>query len=381
MRHLGAWTLLLGLMAGCAGLPEEPEPVGPIGSNKPLRPILANTCFQCHGPDPGSRKAKLRFDREDGFFGAREDGPTVVKGDPEKSPLYQRIVHADPEEVMPPPKSHKVLKNVEKKILRRWIAEGASWEPHWSFNKPVAAAPPPVRNAAWVRNPIDAFVLARLEAEGLAPAPEADPGVLARRLALDLTGLPPAPEDLGKPLDVLLDQYFASTRYGEHRARYWMDAARYADTHGLHFDNFRDIWPYRDWIIRAFNRNQRFDEFTLDQVAGDLLPNPTHEQKLATGFHRCNLTTNEGGSINEEVLVHYARERVETTSWVWLGLTANCAVCHDHKFDPITQKDFYALSAFFRNTTQGAMDGNIRDTAPVLVLPQTPDEKRWSDIP
>ncbi len=389
MRRIGGWILLLGMLGGCAGLPEEPMPTGPIGFNQHVRPILANACFQCHGPDPGARKAKLRFDREDGFFTPREDGPTVVKGQPDKSPLYQRLVHADPEELMPPPKSHKTLKNVEKKIIRRWIEEGAAWEPHWSLLKPQRPALPEVRQAAWVRNAIDRFVLARLEAEGLAPAPEADRRTLARRLSLDITGLPPEPDLVSAFLadaspdayEKLVARLLESPRYGEHRARYWMDAARYADTHGLHFDNFRDIWPYREWIIRAFNRNQPFDQFTVEQMAGDLLPNPTKEQILATGFHRCALTTNEGGSINEEVLAHYARERVETTSWVWLGLTANCAVCHDHKFDPITMRDFYSLSAFFRNTTQGAMDGNIRDTAPVMVLPQTPDEKRWGEIP
>jgi hypothetical protein len=386
-RPLACVVLAAILAAGSRPAPADPE--DGVRFNRDVRPILANACFQCHGPDPGGRKAKLRFDREEGFFGARDGGPTVVKGNPEKSPFYQRIISKDPEEVMPPPKSHKVLKPAEKEILRRWIAQGAPWEPHWSFIKPERPALPVVKNDKWVRNPVDRFILARLEAQGLAPAPEADRRTLVRRLSLDLTGLPPEPDVVEAFLkdaapdayDKLVDRLLDSPRFGEHRARYWMDAARYADTHGLHFDNFRDIWPYRDWIINAFNHNEPFDQFTIEQLAGDLLPNPTQEQIIATGFHRCNITTNEGGTIAEENLANYARDRVETTSWVWLGLTSNCAVCHDHKFDPITTRDFYSMSAYFRNTTQGALDGNVRDTAPVLVLPKTEDEKRYKEIP
>src|SRR6185295_15383913 len=389
MRRISSCTLMMALLfsAGRGGSAADPDDA--IRFNRDIRPILAGACFQCHGPDPGGRKAKLRFDREEGFFGAREGGPTVVKNQPEKSPLYLRIVNKDPEELMPPPKSRKVLKPEEKEKIRKWIAQGAPWEPHWAFIKPERPAPPVAKNAKWTRNPIDNFILARLEAAGLAPAPEADRRTLARRLSLDLTGLPPEPELVegflsdasADAYEKLVDKLLASPRYGEHRTRYWMDAARYADTHGLHFDNFRDIWPYRDWIIASFNRNQPFDQFTIDQLAGDLLPTPTPEQIIATGFHRCNITTNEGGTIAEENLANYARDRVETTSWVWLGLTANCAVCHDHKFDPITTRDFYSMSAYFRNTTQGALDGNIRDTAPVLVLPKPEDEKRYKEVP
>jgi hypothetical protein len=368
---------------------EQGKPEEKLRFNRDVRPILATNCFLCHGPDPASRKAKLRFDREEGFFGPRESGPTIVRGKPEASPLYQHITSKDPDEVMPPPKSKKTLKPQEKEILRRWIAQGAPWEPHWSFVKPERPALPVVRNEAWVRTPIDRFILARLEAAGLQPAPEADRRTLARRLSLDLIGLPPEPAEVEAfaadaapgAVEKFVDRLLASPRYGEHRARYWMDAARYGDTNGLHFDNFREIWPYRDWVIAAFNRNQPFDKFTFDQIAGDLVPEPTKEQIIATGFHRCMMTTNEGGSIAEEVIANYARERVETTSWVFLGLTANCAVCHEHKFDPIPQKDFYSMSAFFRNTTQGAMDGNVKDTAPVMVLPKPEDEARWKAIP
>ena len=221
------------------------------------------------------------------------------------------------------------------------------------------------------------------------PLPEADRRTLARRLALDLTGLPPDPElaetfvadKAPDAYEKFVDQLMALPAYGEHRARYWLDAARYADTHGMHFDNYRDIWPYRDWVINALNRNLPFDQFTIEQIAGDLLPNPTQDQRIATGFHRCNMTTNEGGTIEAENLAGYARDRVETTSWVWLGLTANCAVCHDHKFDPITQRDFYSMSAYFRNTTQGGLDGNIRDTAPVMVMPKAEDAAHFQTLP
>jgi hypothetical protein len=387
MRRLTAGLVLLTL----AGVPAtgDDQATDKIRFNRDVRPILTENCFACHGPDPGSRKGKLRLDREEGFFGQREAGPTVVKGKPDASPLYLRVMSKDPEELMPPKKSHKVLKPEDKERLRRWIAQGAPWEPHWSFIKPERPALPQVKNAPWVRTPIDRFVLARLEALGLAPAPEADRRTLARRLSLDLIGLPPEPSEVEAfvadpapdAYEKLVDRLLASPRYGEHRGRYWLDAARYGDTHGLHFDNYREIWPYRDWVIQAFNRNQPFDQFTTDQIAGDLLPDPKKEQLIATGFHRCAITTNEGGSINEEVLANYARERVETTSWVWLGLTANCCVCHDHKFDPLTMKDFYSMSAFFRNTTQGAMDGNVRDTAPVMILPKPEDEPKWGQLP
>jgi hypothetical protein len=370
----------------------DPAPSGKVEFNRDIRPILADVCFQCHGPDPGSRQADLRIDREEDVF--RKDEPLVVRGKPEMSPLYQRITSTDPEKMMPPPKAHKQLKPEHKELLKRWIAEGASWQSHWAFIAPVRPAPPEVKNTAWVKNPIDRFVLAKLEASGLSPAAEAEADILCRRIYLDVIGLPPTPQqraefvaayrdrkaDQPDPVGVLVDKLMQSPQYGEHRARYWLDAARYGDTHGLHFDNYREMWPYRDWVIQSFNRNQPFDQFTLEQLAGDLLPNPTLEQKVATGFHRCNITTNEGGTIADENLAYYARERVETTSWVWLGLTANCCVCHDHKFDPLTMREFYSLSAFFRNTTQGSHDGNIKDTKPILYLPQASDLPRFKQI-
>ncbi len=352
--------------------------------NRDVRPILGEYCFQCHGPDPLARKEGLRYDREEGFFGKRDNGPTVVKGHPEKSPLYERITSQDPDDLMPPPKSRKKMKPAEIATLKKWIEQGAEWQPHWSFIAPVKAEVP-----AGAKNPLDAFIRERLANAGLVPSPQADKLTLARRVSLDITGLPPSPEtveafvkdEAPEAYEKLVDRLLASPQYGEHRARFWLDAARYADTHGLHIDNYREIWPYRDWVINAFNRNQPFDQFTVEQIAGDLLPQPTKEQLIATGFHRCNVTTAEGGTIPEENLANYARDRVETTSWVWLGLTSNCATCHDHKFDPVTMRDFYSMSAFFRNTTQDHSDKNIRDTAPVLVLAEGKDGKRWDAIP
>jgi hypothetical protein len=356
-----------------------------ISFNRDIRPILAEHCFHCHGPDPGSRKEGLRFDREEGFFDKRDgDGPTVVPAKPDKSPLFQRIVTTDPDEIMPPPGEKKPMKPADIALIKKWILQGAQWQPHWALIKPERAALP----KAGV-NPIDAFVAAKLATAGLAPAPEADRWTLARRVSLDLTGLPPSPEEIETfvkdaapdAYPKFVDRLLGKPQYGEHRARYWLDAARYADTHGLHFDNYREMWAYRDWVIAAFNSNQPFDKFTIEQIAGDLLPDATVQQKVATGFHRCNMTTNEGGTIEAENLAAYARDRVETTSWVWLGLTANCAVCHDHKFDPITMRDFYGMSAFFRNTTQAALDGNSQKTGPVIILAQGEDAARLAALP
>lgn len=363
-----------------------------VAFNRDIRPILSDNCFACHGPDPGTRKAGLRLDTKEGMYDPTpKRAAAVVPGKLKDSTLWQRIITTDPEDVMPPPKSHKELKPEQRELVKRWIEQGATWQSHWSLIRPER---PPVPTLAAsggrVRNPIDNFVFSRLEAKGLTPAPEADRRTLARRLALDLTGLPPKPEEVEAFVNDRSPEYYEkyvnrllqSPHWGEHRGRYWLDAARYADTHGLHFDNYREMWPYRDWVIAAFNRNQPFDQFTIEQLAGDLLPNATSDQKVATGFQRCNPTTNEGGTIEEENLCNYARDRVETTSWVWLGLTANCAVCHDHKFDPITMKDFYSMSAFFRNTTQTGFDGNVKDSSPHLVLLKTePERERWKALP
>jgi hypothetical protein len=346
--------------------------------NRDIRPIFAENCFACHGPDKNARKADLRLDVRDEAvkIGA------IVPGKPEKSALVERIFETDESRRMPPKKAHKKLTQVEKETLRRWIAAGAAYQPHWSFIPPKRPILPLVKKVDWTRNPIDHFILAELEKHGLEPAPEADRRTLARRLSLDLIGLPPEPEEVeafvndpsADAYERYVDRLLRSPHWGEHRGRYWLDAARYADTHGIHIDNYREIWSYRDWVIQAFNGNMPFDRFTLEQLAGDLLPNRTLNQQIASGFNRCNITTNEGGAISEEYLVLYTRDRTETTSRVWLGLTANCAVCHDHKFDPLSQREFYEMSAFFNNTTQAAMDGNVKDTPPVVPVPR-PDER------
>ena len=368
--------------------------------NRDIRPLLADHCFHCHGPDPGTRKAGLRLDTEAGFFAPRADKqgnqepPTIIKGQPEKSTLYQRMLSKDEDEIMPPPETHKPLKPEQIALVRRWIEQGAPWQPHWSLVAPRKAEPPVVADAAWNAHPVDRFVRARLDAAGLRPAEEADARTLLRRVSLDLTGLPPSPEFLDRhlpksgdrltdaALGAVIDELMALPAYGEHRARYWLDAARYGDSHGLHFDNPREMWPYRDWVVKAYNANQRFDQFTLEQLAGDLLPNPTESQLIATGLQRCNVTTNEGGTIAEENLANYAADRVQTLGWVYLGLTTNCAQCHDHKFDPITQKDYYSLAAFFRNTTQKALDGNTKDgRGPIIHVPTDADRPRWQALP
>ncbi|HTI71344.1 MAG TPA: DUF1553 domain-containing protein [Candidatus Limnocylindria bacterium] len=358
--------------------------------NRDIRPILSENCFHCHGPDPGSRKAGLRLDTQAGINAStKKKGTVVVPGHPEQSELWARIVTHDKDDAMPPEESHKSLKDSEKKLVQDWIAEGAPWQPHWSFIKPSRPAVPIVKNEKWVRNPIDAFVAAKLDEKHLSPAPEADRRVLARRLALDLTGLPPEPADVEAFVadtsrdyyEHYVDKLMNSPQWGEHRGRYWLDAARYADTHGLHFDNYREMWPYREWVIQALNNNLPFDQFTLWQLAGDLLPEPTEEELIASGFHRCNITTNEGGTIEDENLANYARDRVETTSWVWLGLTANCAVCHDHKFDPLPTREFYSMTAFFRNTAQGGFDGNVKDSNPsMLVITDRNEQHRWDAL-
>jgi hypothetical protein len=355
-----------------------------IEYNRDIRPILAENCFPCHGPDSAARKADLRLDR----FDDAVEMKAIVPGKPDESGIIARLHHEDPRKVMPPAKINKALKPEQKELLRKWIAAGAEYEAHWSFIAPERPKVPQVKDKSWVRNPIDAFVLAKLEAAGLKPAPEADRRTLARRLALDLTGLPPDPADVEAFVndkselwyEKYVEKLLASPHWGEHRGRYWLDYARYADTHGIHFDNFREVWAYRDWVINAFNNNQPFDQFTIEQIAGDLLPRPTLDQRVATGFNRCNITTNEGGVIPDEYKVLYARDRTETTSQVWMGLTTGCAVCHDHKYDPVTMRDFYSLSAFFNNTTQDPMDGNVPNTPPTIPVPRAEDRPRYDEI-
>ena len=298
-----------------------------IGFNRDIRPLLSENCFACHGPDSGSRQADLRLDNRQ----LAVDSGAIVPGDPASSELINRIMSDDPDLMMPPPDSRKRLGPGDKELLRRWIAADASWEQHWAFVKPRKVTPPVSESYDdWARSPIDDFVLAGLDSAGLAPNPVAERHLLARRAALDLTGLPPEPELLERFVsDTSAGAYvryvralLRSEHAGEHRARYWLDAARYGDTHGMHLDNYREIWPYRDWVIEAFNDNLPFDRFVVEQVAGDLLTKPALSQRVATGFNRCNITTSEGGAISEELNVRYMVDRVETVATVFLALTA-----------------------------------------------------------
>jgi hypothetical protein len=397
MRHATAqnnFKALALLLSGLYAHAPSAQAAEEISFNRDIRPILAENCFSCHGPDPGGRKAGLRLDTEAGLFEKRKGDPApVVRGDSAGSELYKRLLSKDKEEVMPPPESHKEMKPAEVALLKRWIDAGAPWQKHWSFIAPEKAPLPQVKAEQWPKTPLDRFILAKLESRGLAPAAEAEPRSLFRRLHLDITGLPPKPADMEAflvdfrgdkeaALSQWIDRLMHSTAWGEHRARYWLDAARYGDTHGLHIDNYREMWPYRDWVIRAFNSNKPFVEFTVEQIAGDLLPQPTEDQLIATGFQRCNITTAEGGTINEENLANYAADRVQTIGWVYLGLTMNCGQCHDHKFDPITTRDYYSMAAFFRNTTQTGSDGNSKDgRSAVLPLPGEVDRPRWNELP
>ena len=369
------------------GVPSVPAehhetPQATLNYNLDIRPILADNCFACHGPDAKTRQADLRLDTKAGAFSEPSGYPVIVPGKPEESELHLRIVSEDDTYRMPPVDFNKTLTSEQIEAVTQWIREGANWEEHWAFTTPVRPTPPAVKKKDWVRNPIDAFILSRLEKEGLTPASEADKRTLIRRLSFDLTGLPPTLEEIHRFLNDdspnayqnVIDTFMAKPEYGEHLARFWLDVARYGDTHGLHLDNYREMWPYRDWVINAFNENMPFDQFTIEQLAGDMLREPTLDQRVATGFNRSHVTTSEGGSIAEEYYVRYAVDRANTTATVWMGLTAGCAQCHDHKYDPITQKEYYQLYAYFNNITENAMDGNRKDSPPVVKLP-TPEQK------
>lgn len=355
------------LMLGLALLARGAEA---LSFNRDIRPILSDKCFACHGMDEEARESKLRLDTPEGAYRKKRRGNSaLVPGKPDESESWLRIISDDEDEVMPPPDSHKTLSVEEKTLIKRWIEEGASYQKHWAFEAPVMPIVP-----AGQGSEIDRFVASALEKDGWQMSPEADRETLIRRVSFALTGLPPAIEDVDRFLadqlegayERMVDRYLASPRYGEEMARHWLDAARYGDTHGMHLDNERQMWAYRDWVIQSFNENLPYDDFTIEQLAGDLLPDPRVDQMVATGFNRCNVTTGEGGSIKEEFIFRYAVDRASTTAQVWLGLTAQCAVCHDHKYDPISQKDFYSLYAFFNSNADPAMDGNKLLTAPVI---------------
>ncbi len=382
------WPLAYGEEVGGVGVAaREVPPVehGITGPGEPLsfhrdvRPILSDHCYECHGPDAAVRQAGLRLDQGESALGVLPSGRrALVPGSLEQSQLFQRIAAVEPLDRMPPVHADSTLSEGEIEILGRFILQGAEFEDHWAYRLPVRPDPPAVAKEGWARGDIDRFVLARLEREGLAPAPEAARRTLARRLSLDLTGLPPTPGEVEAFLadfspdayERLVDRLLASERYGEHMARSWLDAARYADTNGYHIDNERFMWRWRDWVIDAFNRNQPFDEFTVDQLAGDLLPDPTPEQLLATGFHRNHMINFEGGAIPEEYRVQYVFDRTDTTATVWMGLTAGCAKCHDHKFDPISQREYYQLAAFFNTVDEVGLDGSQGNAEPKVPAPE-----------
>ncbi len=360
--------------------PAEPLPET-VGFNRDIRPILFDKCYRCHGPDSGTRQANLRLDRAEAATkeAARTvaaDGPlqVIAPGVPDRSALMHRITAADPEQRMP--LGEQPLAEREVALLERWIEQGAQYEPHWAFVAPVRPDPPPATDA-WARNPIDAFILDRLEREGLQPAPEADRATLIRRVTFDLTGLPPTPAEVDAfvadkspdAYEKVVDRLLASPRYGERMAVHWLAAARYSDTYGLYFDQRKEMWPWRDWVIDAFNRNLRFDRFTVEQLAGDMLPHATLEQKVASGFNRNARMTSEGGSSEDEYFVETVVDRVGTTGTVWLGLTVACARCHDHKFDPISQKEFYQFYAYFNSVPESGLAQHVGNTPPIIHVP------------
>src|SRR5665213_3148183 len=347
---------------------------GQINFDREVRPILPDNCFACHGPDAKNRMANLRLDIPEGG---------MVPGK-----VLARVTNSDPSKRMPPTYSGHTLTPKQIELIKNWIEQGAKWQPHWAFVAPKRPEVPAVRDASWVRNPIDNFVAARLAKEGLSPSPAADKATLLRRVSYDLTGLPPgiaelnsfladkAPDAYEKRVDALL----SSPRYGERMAMQWLDLARYADTHGYHIDSSREMWHWRDWVIDAYNRNMPYDEFTIEQLAGDLMPNATIEQKVASGFNRNHMIDFEGGAIPEEYQVEYVVDRLEATSTAWMGLTLGCARCHDHKYDPIAQRDFYRFFAFFNNVAEKGLDGRTGNAEPFLQLPSAGQKARQEEL-
>src|SRR2546426_4359849 len=354
-----------------------------IDFNRDIRPILSDHCYACHGPDENKRKAGLRLDRrEDAFKTLKSGNRAIVPGDVKRSTLVQRLTSRDPDELMPPQEEGKPLNAGQVESLIRWVKEGAKWKNHWSFIPPERPVLPKVREQDWPRDEIDYFILEQLEKKGLKPAPEADKATLIRRASFDLTGLPPTigevdaflADDSPEAYEKLVDRLLSSVHYGERLAANWLDLARYADTSGYHFDGVRFMWLWRDWVIDAFNENKPYDTFTVEQLAGDLLPEPTREQRIATGFVRNNMTTDEGGSDPDEYINKYVVDRVSTLGTVWLGMTVGCAECHDHKYDPLLTKEFYKLYAFFHNVPEKGLDRIRTDNPPPRLAAPTPEQ-------
>lgn len=375
-------VLLVGLLVAMPGRAE-------VDFNRDIRPLLSDNCYACHGPDKGKRKAKLRLDIREGATADLGGHAAVAPGNPGKSELVRRILSNDPDELMPPPGSLKKLSESQKQRLVEWVRGGAMWAEHWVFIPPKVVPPPKATDRKWPRNAIDEFILVRLESEGLKPAPEADRRTLLRRLSFDVVGLPPAPEEVEAFLadagpeayEKALERLLSSPHYGERMAMPWLDVVRYGDTVGYHGDQPQNIWPYRDYVIKAFNQNKRFDQFTIEQLAGDLLPDASTEQKIASGFNRLNMTTEEGGAQDKEYRAKYASDRVRAVSTIWMGATLGCAECHDHKFDPYATKDFYRFAAFFADLQEvGAYPGGNGARPPEMPLPSPGQEARLKEL-
>ena len=394
MKRNTIYLLIAAIGAVCFLLPSStpaapPEPAAArVDFNRDVRPVLSDNCFACHGPDENQRQAGLRLDTKEGAFADRGGYQVIVPGKAADSRLFQRVSHEQEVARMPPPQFEKKPGPEQIDTIRRWIDQGAEWQEHWAYVAPARPDPPQVQNETWARNPIDRFVLKRLEREGLQPSAEAAKATLLRRVTFDLTGLPPTPEEVDAFLnddapdayEKRVDQLLQSPHYGERMAMKWLDQARYADTHGYHIDSHRDMWHWRDWVINAFNSNMPFDRFTIEQLAGDLLPNPTREQLVATGFNRNHMINYEGGAIPEEYHTEYVIDRLDTTATVWLSMTMGCGRCHDHKYDPITQKDFYRFFAFFNNIPEKGLDGQRGNAQPLLQLPTPSEESRLSKV-
>lgn len=376
-------------VSSCLAIPvRSAEPI-PVDFTRQVQPLLADRCFACHGPDEETRDADLRLDLRSSVFERQAGDPLIVPGDPAASVLLQRISSKDPEVRMPPPEATRQLNSKEIDLIRQWIDQGAHWQEHWAFISPVRPAVPAVSDSNWPRSGIDHFILSGLDQRQLVPSAEADRETLIRRVTLSLTGLPPTPEEIDRFLDDqspdsyerLVDRLLASHRYGEHMAKPWLDAARYADTDGYQNDRIRYMWVWRDWLIQTLNDNRPFDEFTIEQLAGDMLPDATLRQQIATGFCRNHRINSEGGSIPEEWIVEYVVDRVDTLGTVWLGLTLGCARCHDHKYDPVSQKAYYRLYAYFNNVAEWGLGPNNGNSPPFIRVPDDwPRLDRTKDV-
>ncbi|MGE3641038.1 MAG: DUF1549 domain-containing protein, partial [Pirellulales bacterium] len=382
MGNRGANLVCLLALALCSAARADE---GALRYRRDILPILSDRCFKCHGPDSASRQAGLRLDRPEDAAAELDSGArAIVPGQPAASAVIERIDSKDADLIMPPADSGKTLSANERALLRRWIEAGAAYEPHWAFVAPQRPEVPQVQHHELVRNPIDAFVLARLEAEGIEPAPRASAERIIRRLSFDLVGLPPTlaeidefvADDTAQGFQRAVDRLLASPHYGERMAADWLDGAHYADSNGYQNDFAREMWPWRDWVIDAFNRNLPYDEFVTEQLAGDLLPNPSQSQRVATGFCRNNRTVTEAGSLPDEWLVENVVDRTETLGTVFLGLTVGCARCHDHKFDPLSQRDFYQLFAFFNNVNEKGVYEETRGNVAPLIKVTTPEQER-----